>query len=70
METGIPPFHMGMLLSPFPYGDCHMENSAIHELLREFAVEDFFSNERLNARKQEELVPMSYLCGEAISYVS
>jgi hypothetical protein len=25
METGIPPFHMGMFLSPFPYGDHHME---------------------------------------------
>jgi hypothetical protein len=26
-----------------------------------FAVEDFFSYERLSARKQEELVPTSYL---------
>ena len=25
METGIHPFHMGMFLSPFPYGDHHME---------------------------------------------
>jgi hypothetical protein len=25
METGIHPFHMGMFLSPFPYGNHHME---------------------------------------------
>ncbi len=25
METGIHPFHMGMFLSPFTYGDHHME---------------------------------------------
>jgi hypothetical protein len=25
METGIHPFHMGMFLSPFPYGYHHME---------------------------------------------
>ena len=28
METGIHPFHMGMFLSPFPYGDHHMETGS------------------------------------------
>ena len=29
METGIPPFYMGMRISPFPYGDHHMETDRV-----------------------------------------